>query len=131
MPTPTSQYLLLLRGADWYQELSPQEIQEIMGRSAAWFERLSQTGALLGAQPLEKQARFVGQTSKVADGPFVESKETVGGYVLLAVSSLDEAAAIAQDCPMVPYGLTIEIRPVAPECATLKFVNQKLAESAA
>ena len=52
----------------------------------------------------------------VADGPFAESKETIGGYFLLNVGTMDEAVAIAQQCPGLPYGIRVEVRPVAGEC---------------
>jgi hypothetical protein len=52
----------------------------------------------------------------VADGPFAESKEAVGGYFLLKVDSLDEAVAIAQQCPGLPHGAKVEVRPVLAEC---------------
>lgn len=131
MESTTSQHLLLLRGTDWYKELSPQEIQEVMSQTTAWFDRLGEAGLIVGGQPLENQGRIVrGTASKVSDGPFVEAKETIGGYLLLAVSSLDEAVTIAQDCPMLAYGLTVEVRPIAPECVIQKLAKRQLAEAA-
>jgi hypothetical protein len=53
----------------------------------------------------------------VSDGPFAESKEAIAGYFLLNVKSLDEAVVIARDYPGLNYGATVEVRPVAPECA--------------
>jgi len=52
----------------------------------------------------------------VSDGPFAESKETIGGYFLLKVNTLEEAVAIARECPGLPYGIRVEVRPVAGEC---------------
>lgn len=48
----------------------------------------------------------------VTDGPFAETKETLGGYYLLDVANLDEAIEAAGRCPGAKYG-TIELRPVA------------------
>jgi hypothetical protein len=52
----------------------------------------------------------------VADGPFAESKEAIGGFFLLEVGSLEEATEIAKDFPGLNYGASVEVRPVAPEC---------------
>jgi hypothetical protein len=52
----------------------------------------------------------------VSDGPFAESKEAIGGYFLLDVASFDDAVAIARECPGLPYGVQVEVRPVAAEC---------------
>ena len=52
----------------------------------------------------------------MADGPFAESKEAIGGFFLFEVGSLDEAAEIAKDFPGLNYAAMVEVRPVAPEC---------------
>ena len=65
----------------------------------------------------------------MADGPFAESKEAVGGYFLLQVEDLDEAVEIAKGCPLLEYGTTVEVRPVAAECPTFRRINQRLAEA--
>ncbi|MBC8039754.1 MAG: hypothetical protein H7Y06_04360, partial [Opitutaceae bacterium] len=49
-------------------------------------------------------------------GPFSETKESVGGYVKLRVSGLDEALAIAQAHPGLEYGLIIEVRSMLADC---------------
>jgi hypothetical protein len=52
----------------------------------------------------------------VSDGPFAESKEAIGGYLILNVETLEEAVAIAGTSPNLAYGTAIEVRPVAKEC---------------
>jgi hypothetical protein len=61
-------------------------------------------------------ARTRRQNRVVSDGPFAESKEAIGGYFLLDVASFDDALAIARECPGLPYGVQVEVRPVAAEC---------------
>ena len=50
------------------------------------------------------------------DGPFAEAKEVVGGYILIEAASLDEATAIAEQCPNLPYGMVVEVRPIGQAC---------------
>ena len=45
------------------------------------------------------------------DGPFAETKETLGGFYLLEAADLDEAVAWAEKIPLVPHG-SVEIRPI-------------------
>lgn len=52
----------------------------------------------------------------VLDGPFTESKEAIGGFLLLNVETLEEAIAVAKSSPNLAYGTSIKIRPVADEC---------------
>ncbi|MEO8353949.1 MAG: YciI family protein, partial [Chthoniobacteraceae bacterium] len=60
----------------------------------------------------------------VADGPFVESKEAVGGYFLIRAGSFDEAVALARECPILEYGAAVEVRPIAAVCPTMQRVRE-------
>ncbi|PYK15645.1 MAG: hypothetical protein DME55_13390 [Verrucomicrobia bacterium] len=71
----------------------------------------------LSLNPLEREGKIVsGKDRIVSDGPFAESKEAIGGYFLLDVATMDEAVAIARECPGLPHGVRVEVRPVAGEC---------------
>jgi len=116
--TKAPHYMLLFRGNDWYKGLSPEEMQKVAGQWMAWFERLTTQGKAVAGSPLEKEGKVVsGKNGRViSDGPFAESKEAVGGYFLLRVNTLDEAIAIAQECPGLVHGAKVEVRPVAESC---------------
>lgn len=117
-----TEYMLLFRGTDWTKGLSPEQIQQFMGRFKAWFESLQAKGTLKAGQPLEREGKLVsGKNGRVvADGPFAESKEAIGGYFLLSVGSMDEAVAIAKGCPGLELGAVVEVRPVAAMCPCAK-----------
>jgi hypothetical protein len=109
--------MLIFRGTDWYKGLAPEEMQRVSDQWMAWFNGLKNDGRAIAGNPLEREGKIVsGKNRAVSDGPFAESKETIGGYFLLKVGSLDEAVAIAQDCPGLSYGIRVEVRPVAGEC---------------
>ena len=115
--TNKNSYMLIFRGNDWHQGLSPEQMQNISDQWMAWFKRLTGEGRAIAGNPLEPAGKMVsGKNGNVTDGPFAESKEAIGGYFLLAVADLDEAVAIARQCPGLPYGAKIEVRPVAGEC---------------
>jgi hypothetical protein len=110
-------YMLIFRGTDWHKGLSPEEMQQIADKWMAWFNRLKDQGTAIAGDPLEPKGKIVaGKDRVVSDGPFAESKETIGGYFLLDVATMDEAVAIARECPGLAYGIRVEVRPVAPEC---------------
>lgn len=109
--------MLIFRGTDWYKGLSPEQMQQVADRWMAWFNGLKEEGKCVAGNPLEREGKIVsGKSRAVSDGPFAEAKETIGGYFLLKVTTLDEAVAIAQQCPGLPYGIRVEVRPVAGEC---------------
>lgn len=116
--TPNTDYLILFRGNEYQKRLSPEELEQTLGRFMAWLEGLKAEGKLKGANPLYNQGKIVSGPNgrSVVDGPFAESKEAIGGYFLLAVADEAEAVAIAQRCPLLDHGTSVEVRPVAPEC---------------
>jgi hypothetical protein len=132
-PNETGEYLLMFRGTHWDKGLSPEEIQRVAGQFMAWFERLSQEGTVKAGQPLLPEGKVVSgkKGRSVADGPFAESKEAIGGYFLLNVPNLEAAIAIAQQCPGLDYGLQVEVRPVAAQCPSLQRASEQLAHASA
>jgi len=111
-------YMLIFLGTDWHNGLSPERMQQVAGEWMAWFKRLTDQGKVTGGNPLEPAGKIVsGKGGRVvADGPFAESKEAIGGYFLLKVGTMDDAVAIAQECPGLPYGVKVEVRPVMEQC---------------
>ena len=132
-PTKTSEFVLLFRGTNWDTGLSPDEMQKIMTRTMAWFDRLGREGRVAGGRPLMNAGRVVsGKGGRaVADGPFAESKEAIGGFLLVKVSDISEAVEIARGAPALEYGMTIEIREAAEECPTFQRAKNQLAAATA
>jgi hypothetical protein len=119
MSTPTNNgYMLIFRGTDWYKGLSSEEMQQVGDKWMAWFKGLMESGKAVAGNPLERDGKIVSSKNGrvVSDGPFAESKETIGGYFLLKVQTLDDAVAIAKECPGLAYGIRVEVRAVAGEC---------------
>jgi hypothetical protein len=129
MSTPKQDYLLLFRGTNWDKDLSPEQIQKVVSDWYAWFERLKAEGRCSGGHPLQNEGKLVSgkKGRSVADGPFAESKEAVGGYFYLHVADENEAVEIARQCPSLEYGAVVEVRPVANMCS----VAERAVESGA
>ena len=110
--------MLLYRTDEWYNGLSQEELQKLIGQNQAWFERLTAQGKAKPGRALERTGVIVsGRNGRfITDGPFAESKEAIGGYLLVDVETLDEAIAIAQSIPSLAHGGSIEVRPLAEEC---------------
>ena len=110
--------MLLFRGPHWDRGLSSDELQQVMNKVMAWFEGLNERGKIKGTQPLGGQGRVISGTDGrfVVDGPFTETKEAVGGYLVLQADSLNEAVEIARSMPTLRYGISVEVRPILAEC---------------
>ena len=111
-------YMLLYRSDEWYNKLSHQELHSLMDQNKAWIEKLTAQGKVKPGRALERSGAIVsGKNGRfITDGPFAESKEAIGGYLVLDVETIDEAIAIAQSSPGLAYGGSIEVRPVAEDC---------------
>ncbi len=124
MATATTPYLLFFREPphDIYRAMPADEQQVLADQWNAWYDGLAEQGKVQHGHPLHPESRMISgpRGERVVDGPFAEAKETIGGYFLLTVSGLDEATEIAQRCPSLRYGMTVEVRPVAEFCPSLK-----------
>ncbi len=111
-------YMMFFRSDEWYKELSYDEIRNLIKRNHAWMEELTAQGKAKPGHALQRKGATVSGKNGgiISDGPFAESKEAIGGYLILNVETLEEAIAIAKTNPSLSYGGSIEIRPVADEC---------------
>jgi hypothetical protein len=81
-------------------------------KSGQWFEKYTKARKVLGGHELQGPSTATTVSTKngrvtVTDGPFIESKEIIGGYAEIEVADLDEAIAMAKEWPG-----TVEIRPI-------------------
>ena len=112
-------YLLVARDPGTWEatvgDISPEEIQAILARYAAWGQRVSGQGKLLSGEKLKdgegKVLRKNGSGLKVSDGPHSESKEVIGGFWLLQAESYEEAVKLAADSPHLDFG-SLELREI-------------------
>lgn len=96
--------------------LAKTEWDALRAETLAYVEKLRAMGVLLTAEPLQtvRTAATVrvrqGKLS-ITDGPFVETKETLGGFFLIQVRNREEALKVAAEWPSARIG-SIEVRPI-------------------
>jgi hypothetical protein len=108
-------YVMLIFNTEAAGQLSPEEYQAWSSEIFGWYEKQSATGKLPdgGAQLQGPETARTLRATGVTDGPFMETKEVLGGYSVLDTDSYDEAVEISKTWPGVDRGLiTIELRPV-------------------
>ena len=120
MNTPNKNgYVLLSSSDEWYKELSLEELQAVVKQNQAWVEQLAAQGKIKGGHALVRNGATVtgnNQRRVISDGPFAESKEAIGGTMILDVATIEEAIAIARTSPSLAYNTTMEVRPIADDC---------------
>jgi hypothetical protein len=111
-----AQYMFLLYDSEeWFDNLTPEEWQKAMELHGAFSQAVEAAGAkILGGEALERSTtastvrQRAGAEPLVTDGPFIETKEALGGFYLIECEDLDQALALAKACPSG----NVEVRPI-------------------
>ncbi len=109
------EYLLLFRGGDSEMAAqSPEQSQAHMQRWMEWMGNLGKEGKFVSAQPLNKAGKTVtGDKKIISDGPFMEGKEIVGGYLICKTDTIEDAVEISKGCPLLEFSTGIvEVREI-------------------
>jgi hypothetical protein len=111
------QYLLTLYADEsGWDKMTPAQRQQGVAAYAAYTEALKSAGVWLGSNRLQPAStattlRTTDGKTQVLDGPYVDSKEQLGGYYLIDAPDLDAALSWASRCPGVGHGV-VEVRAV-------------------
>ena len=107
-----SEFTYLFRGRD--TTASPEQMQKTMEKWVAWFKDLGAKGHLKEpGHPLEHTGKVVtGKQKIVNDGPFAETKDVVGGYIVVEAKDLLHAVELSKGCPILEAGGSVEVRPI-------------------
>lgn len=111
---PTQKYMCIHRSVPGKHEAaSPAQMQEMYAVFNAWKEKYKTSILDIGGQ-LKPGGKIL-TASGMKDGPFMEVKEIVGGYMVVAAENYDQAAQVVSECPGVLSrpGSSIEIREMA------------------
>jgi hypothetical protein len=107
-------YVLLILDTENEPSADSPEYGSWYAEVGAWYEKWGATGRLVAGHQLQKPATAkTVRAGAVTDGPFIETKEALGGYSLIDADTIDEAVDIAKTWPGVDRGwITVEVRPV-------------------
>lgn len=97
-----AKYMLLLGGADLdKRSVDPEFGRQILQHFQVWLGSLRERGHYVSSHKLRDQvgARLTVRGGEVVEGPFMETKEAVGGVFIIEAESLEQAMALARDCP--------------------------------
>lgn len=99
-----AKYMLILGGADLDKRSGNAELtQNMLQQYMTWMRGLKESGRYVASYKLYDQTgkRLTLRGGEVVDGPFVETKEAVGGVFVIEAASLDEATGIGRECPVL------------------------------
>jgi hypothetical protein len=108
-----SEFLLVFRRDFKTKEAqpTPEQFQEHVSHWGVWFTKLKSEDRLV-APPhrFDGAGKILKQDKTVADGPYLEAKESIGGLIIIRADSYEEAIKIAEGCPVLELGGNVEVR---------------------
>jgi hypothetical protein len=106
------EYMMIFRNEKSDQKPSDEQMKMVMDQWQKWISGLAKEGKYSGTNRLLSEGKTIRPNKIITDGPYMEAKEMVGGYLIVKANSLDEAIEIAKGCPNLLYGGSVEIRTV-------------------
>jgi hypothetical protein len=109
-----AKFMILFRtNPSAYRALSPEQMQQMTKKWMDWKDSLEKSGHLQSTgERLDASGRVIrGKSKSVTDGPYVEVKDSIQGYMLLKAETLDEAVELSRGCPILESDGSVEIRP--------------------
>jgi hypothetical protein len=105
------QYMLLLyHDPSGWMKMSPEEMQKAIERYMAWTKKPYNVGSIRLAEDNGRVMQSESGKTRVTDGPYVETKEVLGGYYLIEAANYNEAIERTRDHPHLEYGGRIDVR---------------------
>jgi hypothetical protein len=129
------QYLLTLYSNESrFAQMTPEQQQQGYAAYMAYTQALKDAGAYVGGNRLRPSQtattiRVTDGKTQVLDGPFIESKEQLGGYYLIEAADLDAALSWAARCPGAHHG-TVEVRAIWEASPAGSYEGQVMAAAA-
>jgi hypothetical protein len=110
------EFLLVFR-ADYkaMPKASPEEMQATTQKWMNWVAGIAAQGKLADkGNRLQNTGKVLKGDGVISDGPYTEIKESILGYTLVKATSIEEATKLAQGCPILFVGGSVEIREINP-----------------
>jgi hypothetical protein len=108
-------FMLLFRNTPMSEEafssMSPEAMQAELEKWNTWIGGIAAQGKLVGSEALEQTGKIIrGAKHVISDGPYVEGKELVSGYLTLEATDMEEAIALSKGCPIYDIDGSVEVR---------------------
>lgn len=108
-----NQFLIIVRGSD-HATTSPEEMQQRMNLFGEWVQKVLDGRYVSGAPLEETDARLLkSKTEVLTDGPFIESKEMISGYMIINANDIEEAVELTKKNPLLGK-FQLEVRKLKP-----------------
>lgn len=108
------EFVLLFRQPDYdYNDVPEEKMEDFKKKWQKWVEGITAQDRLVSqGQRLSAEGKVLKPGGVISDGPFVEIRERLGGFMVVKADSLEEATTLAHGCPLLEAEGSVEIRPL-------------------
>ncbi len=108
------EFMLLFRQPGYdYSQASANEMGSVSKKWKDWAADITAQGKLTGnGTRLGTEGKVLKPGGVITNGPFVEIRERLGGFIIIKADNLEEATTLAHGCPAIDAGGSVEIRPI-------------------
>lgn len=107
-----TEFMMIFRSEQNSDQPSPEQMQESIKQWQDWIGGIAAQGKFVSTNALGTKGQTVSANGIVTDGPYVEVKERVGGYIIVKADDLADAVSLSKGCPVLSFGGKVEVRDV-------------------
>jgi hypothetical protein len=108
------EFMMIFRFEKMEGDTTPtaEQMQAVLKQWKNWISEIAKQGKYSGTNRLLPEGKTIRPGKVISDGPYMEVKEMIGGYLIVKADSMDEAMKMADGCPNLLYGGNVEVRAV-------------------
>ena len=105
--------MMIFRSEAQVEQPTPEQMQAQIQIWQDWIGGIAAQGKFVGTNALGMNAKVIGTDGIVTDGPYMELKEMVGGYIIVKADDMEDAVKLSEGCPTLTiHNGTVEVRDV-------------------
>ena len=106
------EFMMIFRSENKVERESPEEMQSQIKVWQDWIGGIAAQGKFVSTNALGMEGKVIKANNLITDGPYLEIKEMVGGYIIVKSENMEDAIKLSEGCPTLSYGGSVEIRDV-------------------
>ncbi len=106
------EFMMIFRSEDRVERPTPEQMQAQVKVWQDWIGGIAAQGKFVSTNALGIEGKVVRPNNVITDGPYMEVKEMVGGYIIVKAENIEDAIKLSEGCPTLSYGGSVEVRDV-------------------
>jgi len=106
------EFMMIFRSEEQVERPTPEQMQAQVKVWQDWIGGIAAQDKFVGTNALGMEGKIVRANNVITDGPYMEVKEMVGGYIVVKAENIEDAIKLSEGCPTLSYGGSVEVRDI-------------------